>query len=160
MEFRCFQPVEEIRQRPSSNGTARTSEEEHFELHHRTKCLQHLRCAGRRILQHLQQRRTVRGQRRQLSIYVGPRIKRLAALVKGEPIAVYASTEMMMPAFLPGTAPIATPDQIILVLGDFRGDVDLPGRFSDRLKPERMAVEGPGTGAAQGGCEQRVIASL
>jgi hypothetical protein len=29
----------------------------------------------------------------------------------------------MMPAYLPGTAPIATPDQIILVLGDFRGDV-------------------------------------
>ncbi len=28
-----------------------------------------------------------------------------------------------MPAYLPGTAPIATPDQIILVLGDFRGDV-------------------------------------
>ena len=33
------------------------------------------------------------------------------------------STEMLMPAYLPGTAPIATPDQIILVLGDFRGDV-------------------------------------
>jgi Tol biopolymer transport system component len=44
-------------------------------------------------------------------------------LVEGEPIAVYASTEMLMPAYLPGTAPIATPDQIILVLGDFRGDV-------------------------------------
>jgi Tol biopolymer transport system component len=46
-----------------------------------------------------------------------------SGLVKGEPIAVYASTEMLMPAYLPGTAPIATPDQIILVLGDFRGDV-------------------------------------
>jgi Tol biopolymer transport system component len=46
-----------------------------------------------------------------------------AGLVKGEPIAVYASTEMLMPAYLPGTAPIATPDQIILVLGDLRGDV-------------------------------------
>jgi Tol biopolymer transport system component len=43
--------------------------------------------------------------------------------LEGEPIQVYASTEMLMPAFLPGTAPIATPDQIILVLGDFRGDV-------------------------------------
>ncbi len=43
--------------------------------------------------------------------------------VAGEPIAVYASTEMLMPAYLPGTGPIATPDQIILVLGDFRGDV-------------------------------------
>jgi hypothetical protein len=46
-----------------------------------------------------------------------------AGLVQGEPIAVYASVEMVMPAYLPGTAPIATPDQIILVLGDFRGDV-------------------------------------
>jgi len=43
--------------------------------------------------------------------------------VEGEPIEVYVSNEMVMPAYLPGTAPIATPDQIILVLGDFRGDV-------------------------------------
>jgi hypothetical protein len=43
--------------------------------------------------------------------------------VDGEPIAVYASTEMLMPAYLPGTTPVATPDQIIFVLGDFRGDV-------------------------------------
>jgi len=51
----------------------------------------------------------------------------------GEVIPVYASSEMLMPAYLPGTAPIATPDQIILVLGDFRGDVwlmDLPSRAS------------------------------
>jgi Tol biopolymer transport system component len=41
----------------------------------------------------------------------------------GEPITVYALSEMLMPAYLPGTAPLATPDQIILVLGDFRGDV-------------------------------------
>jgi hypothetical protein len=46
-----------------------------------------------------------------------------SGLVEGESIAVYASTEMLMPAYLPGTAPIATPEQIILVLGDFRGDV-------------------------------------
>ena len=46
-----------------------------------------------------------------------------SGVVEGEPIAVYASTEMLMPAYLSGTAPIATPDQIILVLGDFRGDV-------------------------------------
>ena len=44
-------------------------------------------------------------------------------LVEGEPIAVYSSNDMLMPAYLPGTTPIATPDQIILVLGDFRGDV-------------------------------------
>jgi hypothetical protein len=41
----------------------------------------------------------------------------------GDPIAVYGSAEMVMPAYLAGTAPIATPDQIILILGDFRGDV-------------------------------------
>lgn len=41
----------------------------------------------------------------------------------GEVMPVYSSSEMLMPAYLPGTAPIATPDQIIFVLGDFRGDV-------------------------------------
>ncbi len=46
-----------------------------------------------------------------------------SGLVEGEPIAVFASNEMVMPAYFSGTAPIATPDQIILVLGDFRGDV-------------------------------------
>jgi Tol biopolymer transport system component len=44
-------------------------------------------------------------------------------LVAGRPIEVYRATEMLMPAYLPGTAPIATPDQIVLVLGDFRGDI-------------------------------------
>jgi Tol biopolymer transport system component len=47
----------------------------------------------------------------------------VSGLVDREPIAVYSSTEMLMPAYLAGTAPIATPDQIILVLGDFRGDI-------------------------------------
>jgi Tol biopolymer transport system component len=46
-----------------------------------------------------------------------------SGLMEGELMAVYASTEMLMPAYIPGTAPIATPDEIILVLGDFRGDV-------------------------------------
>jgi hypothetical protein len=46
-----------------------------------------------------------------------------SGLLEGEPVAVYAAHEMMMPAYLPGMAPIATPDQIILALGDFRGDV-------------------------------------
>lgn len=40
-----------------------------------------------------------------------------------ESTAVYQLSELLMPAYLPGTAPLATPDQIILVLGDFRGDV-------------------------------------
>jgi hypothetical protein len=30
---------------------------------------------------------------------------------------------MVMPAFLPGTAPLGIPGQILFVLGDFRGDV-------------------------------------
>jgi len=55
-----------------------------------------------------------------------------SGLVEGEPVAVYASHEMLMPAYLSGTAPIATPDQIILVLGDFRGDIWLM-----ELAPER-----------------------
>ena len=46
-----------------------------------------------------------------------------SGLLEGESIDVYASTEMLMPAYLPGTGPIATPDEIFLVLGDFRGDV-------------------------------------
>jgi len=44
-------------------------------------------------------------------------------LVDGAPIPVFASNDMLMPAYIPGTTPIATPDHIILVLGDFRGDV-------------------------------------
>ena len=43
--------------------------------------------------------------------------------LEGEPIAAFASNEMVIPAYLPGTAPLATTDQIFLVLGDFRGDV-------------------------------------
>ena len=57
------------------------------------------------------------------SAVCGRHFASVSGLVEGEPIAVYASIEMLMPAYLPGTAPIATPDQIILVLGDFRGDV-------------------------------------
>jgi Tol biopolymer transport system component len=55
-------------------------------------------------------------------------------LVDDEPIEVYALTDMMMPAYLQGTAPIATPDQIILVLGDFRGDLWLMDLDSDSKK--------------------------
>jgi hypothetical protein len=46
---------------------------------------------------------------------------------------------MLMPANLPGTAPIATPDQIILVLGDFRGDVWL-------MELEPKSPKEPGNG--------------
>lgn len=38
-------------------------------------------------------------------------------------IVVYASHEMVMPAYIAGTTPWATSDRIILVLGDFRGDI-------------------------------------
>jgi dipeptidyl aminopeptidase/acylaminoacyl peptidase len=40
-----------------------------------------------------------------------------------EPIAVFTSTEMVVPAMITGTAPVATRDEIFFVLGDFRGDV-------------------------------------
>jgi len=46
-----------------------------------------------------------------------------SGLPEGEPIQVFASGEMVMPAYLPGTSPVATSDQILLVMGDFRGDV-------------------------------------
>ena len=46
-----------------------------------------------------------------------------SGLLDREPIAVYASMDMTMPAYLPGTAPIATANEIILVLGDFTGDI-------------------------------------
>jgi Tol biopolymer transport system component len=44
-------------------------------------------------------------------------------LVQGPPVAVFASSDLMIPVYLPGTAPIATPDEILIVLGDVRGDV-------------------------------------
>jgi hypothetical protein len=52
-------------------------------------------------------------------------------------MAVFASSEMLIPAYLPGTAPIATPNQIIFVLGDFRGDVWLMDLPPVNLAPDR-----------------------
>ncbi len=43
--------------------------------------------------------------------------------VDGEAFDVLTLSEMIVPAMLPGIAPIAAPDQIIFVLGDYRGDV-------------------------------------
>jgi hypothetical protein len=43
--------------------------------------------------------------------------------VEGLPIAVYSSNEMVMPAYIHATAPIARTDQYKHLLGDFRGDV-------------------------------------
>jgi Tol biopolymer transport system component len=49
---------------------------------------------------------------------------------EGESFVAFSSNEMVVPAQVTGTAPIATADQIIFVLGDFRGDIwmmDLDG---------------------------------
>ncbi len=43
--------------------------------------------------------------------------------VANEAIEVLTLREMIVPAMVTGTAPVVAPDQIILVLGDFRGDV-------------------------------------
>jgi Tol biopolymer transport system component len=48
----------------------------------------------------------------------------------GEAFTAFMSTEMVVPTTMAGTAPVATADQVIFVLGDFRGDVwmmDLEG---------------------------------
>ena len=51
------------------------------------------------------------------------RFSSASGLVEGEAIAAYSESELSMPAYISGTAPIAAPDQILLVLGDFRGDI-------------------------------------
>ena len=43
--------------------------------------------------------------------------------LSGEPFTVLALTEMIVPAAMVGTAPVATRDRLVFVLGDFRGDV-------------------------------------
>ena len=43
--------------------------------------------------------------------------------VTGEAAEVLTLREMIVPAMVTGTAPVVAPDQIIFVLGDFRGDV-------------------------------------
>ena len=41
----------------------------------------------------------------------------------GESIAIVTLREAVVPAFMNGTGPVAAPDQIVFILGDFRGDV-------------------------------------
>jgi Tol biopolymer transport system component len=41
----------------------------------------------------------------------------------GDPFTALTLTEMIVPAAMAGTAPIATRDRLVFVLGDFRGDV-------------------------------------
>jgi len=43
--------------------------------------------------------------------------------VSSDPTEMVALGEMIIPAMMLGTAPVVAPDQIIFVLGDFRGDV-------------------------------------
>ena len=43
--------------------------------------------------------------------------------VTSEATEVLTLREMIVPAMVTGTAPIVAPDQIIFVLGDYRGDV-------------------------------------
>jgi Tol biopolymer transport system component len=42
---------------------------------------------------------------------------------EGESIAVATLREAVVPAFMGGTGPVTAPDQIVFVLGDFRGDL-------------------------------------
>ena len=46
-----------------------------------------------------------------------------AGVTLGEPFTAFTSAEMVVPGSITGIAPVATRDEIILVLGDFRGDV-------------------------------------
>jgi Tol biopolymer transport system component len=54
------------------------------------------------------------------------RARRLAPTTKqpdGDSFVVLALNDMAVPTFLSATAPLVAPDQILLVLGDFRGDI-------------------------------------
>jgi len=42
---------------------------------------------------------------------------------EGESFVVFSSPEMVIPTVMTGTSPVATADQLILILGDFRGDI-------------------------------------
>ena len=51
------------------------------------------------------------------------RFDAMARLSLGEPFTAFTSSEMVVPASMSGMTPVATRDRLILVLGDFRGDV-------------------------------------
>jgi Tol biopolymer transport system component len=50
-------------------------------------------------------------------------VVRARELPDGDTFVAFESNEMVVPTMLTGTAPVATADQIIFVLGDFRGDI-------------------------------------
>lgn len=58
-----------------------------------------------------------------------------AGVPLGDPVAAFTSTEMVVPTMITGTAPVATRDQIIFVLGDFRGDVRMIDATSSTREP-------------------------
>jgi Tol biopolymer transport system component len=63
-------------------------------------------------------------------------LARTSRLPEGDSFVVHTSQEMIVPTWVLGTAPIATSDQIIFVLGDFRGDVwmmDLEPRLRETV---------------------------
>jgi len=51
------------------------------------------------------------------------RFDRASGQPDGDAFTVFTSTEMVVPAMITGVTPVATADQIIFVLGDFRGDI-------------------------------------
>jgi hypothetical protein len=51
------------------------------------------------------------------------RMRRESGLPYGEPFQVFAPPELQLPTWLSGTAPVALPNALILVLADLRGDV-------------------------------------
>jgi Tol biopolymer transport system component len=53
----------------------------------------------------------------------GLRLEPRSGKPEGEPFDVFTSPELHFPSWLPGTTPVATPNQILFVLADLRGDV-------------------------------------
>jgi Tol biopolymer transport system component len=69
------------------------------------------------------------------SVVRARRIAPASGKPEGEPFTVFTSTELSFPARIPGTTPVATPDQIVFVLADLRGDVWLMDLAARRLGP-------------------------
>jgi len=57
------------------------------------------------------------------SVVVARRIAPVSGKPEGDPYVVFTSPELSFPSWLPGTTPIATPNAIVFVLADMRGDV-------------------------------------
>jgi Tol biopolymer transport system component len=51
------------------------------------------------------------------------RINPESGVPQGEPFQVFATSELQTPTWLPGTAPVALSDALVMVLADLRGDV-------------------------------------